>query len=365
MTSLSINRSFLRSKTARLICGRNLAPLPKLAPALCGRADKICLVSDRNCLAAFERYFKRMLGSLCRRTFVFTAPNGESAKNFKTLESLLSFMMKNGASRRSLVIAAGGGSVTDLAGLAAALYMRGVDWISVPTTLLGQADAGIGGKTAVNLGGVKNAAGAFYQPALTVCDTAFLDTLSGKELRSAAGELIKYSLLAPGRLGRTISENLPGALKGVKKNLAALTAACAAFKLDLVAKDEREETGHREILNLGHTAGHAFEALSNGRLTHGGSVLWGLRYAASLSRKLRLLDLKHAHSTEAALRYMTPPPLPPACLNFARFARMIRLDKKSGGHKNRFILIVRPGVLQAVNDIPNSVLRGCLEELRS
>lgn len=360
---VSIKKVFRRVKPVRLVCGRGLAALPKLAPLVCGDPDKVCLVTDRRCFKTFKRKFTAMLGSLAGRTVVFKAPGGGSAKNFKTLERLLAFMLKNGLSRRSLVVAAGGGSATDLAGLAAALYMRGVDWISVPTTLLGQTDAGIGGKTAVDLGGVKNIAGTFYQPALTVCDTAFLDTLSEKELRAGAGELIKYALLSPGKLGRTISKNLPGTLNGDKKSLAAVVASCAAYKLGLVAKDEREERGLRESLNLGHTAAHAFEALSKGHLSHGEAVLWGLRYEAMLSYRLNIMDRKYAGAVETALRRTEPPPLPLPALNFELFRKLIRRDKKAGGHGNRFILLIRPGVLKAVSDIPDRVLKQCLKEL--
>lgn len=363
MKSVSLSKIFLSSKKVSLICGRGLAPLPKLSPGLFAAADKFCLVTDRNCFKAFKRGFNRMLGGASGRTVVFEAPDGGNAKNFRTLERLLSFMLENGLSRRSLLIAAGGGSVTDLAGLAAALYMRGINWISVPTTLLGQVDAGIGGKTAVDLGGIKNIAGAFYQPDLTVCDAAFLDTLSASELRAGAGELVKYALIAPGKLGRTVLKNLPAALKGGKKELAAVTSACATFKLDLVSRDEREKTGLRETLNFGHTAGHAFEAASNGSLGHGNAVFWGMRYAATLSRGLGLLDRKAAPAVQAALRTIEPPALSGAALDFDRFDELIRRDKKTGAHANRFILIVRPGVLKAVNDISGGVLRKCLKEL--
>lgn len=365
MRTIRINKKFSSSKTSTLVCGQGVRPLPELAPGLFAHADKICMVTDHNCFRTFSRAFNKMLGSCAGRTVVFRAPDGGRAKNFKTLDSLLAFMLANGISRRSLVIGAGGGSVTDLAGLGAALYMRGVKWISVPTTLLGQADAGIGGKTAVDVGGVKNIAGAFYQPALTVCDAAFLKTLKEKELRAGAGELIKYELIAPGRLGRAISDNLPGALERRQENLAAVTAACAAFKLDTVAKDEQDESGLRELLNFGHTAGHAFEALAKGRLPHGDAVLWGLRYAARLSLELRVMDRKYAGGIETMLNRAEPPALARACLDFARFSRLIRLDKKAGAHKNRFLLIKKPGVIKAVSDIPEKTLRKILKGLQN
>lgn len=365
MRTIRVNKKFSSSKTVTLVCGAGVGPLPELAPGLFARADRLCLVTDHNCFRAFKRGFDKMPGGFAGRTAVFLAPDGGRAKNFKTLERLLAFMLANGITRRSLVIGAGGGSVTDLAGLGAALYMRGVKWISVPTTLLGQADAGIGGKTAVDVAGVKNIAGAFYQPALTVCDAVFLRTLKEKELRAGAGELVKYALIAPGRLGRVISDNLPGALERRKENLAAVTAACAAFKLDTVVKDERDENGRREILNLGHTAGHAFEALAKGRLSHGDAVLWGLRYAARLSLELKIMDRKYAGTVETLLNLAEPPALAPACLDFPRFSGLIRLDKKAGAHRNRFLLIKKPGVIRAVNDIPEKILRKVLKGLKN
>jgi 3-dehydroquinate synthase len=363
MKNIRAVKHFSASRSAALICGRRPGPLARLAPELIGTADRLCLVSDRNCSRTLGPGLEKMLSGVRAKTVFFELPSGNRAKNFKTLERLLAFMLKNGCSRRSVIIAAGGGSVTDLAGLAAALYMRGVRWISVPTTLLGQTDAGIGGKTAVDVAGGKKIAGAFHQPELTVCNTSFLDTLNGKELKAGGGELIKYALIAAGKLGKTISDNLSGALRGKKKELNAVAGACAVFKLDLVSRDEREEKDLREILNLGHTAGHAFEALAKGKLTHGEAVLWGLRYAASLSYKLKVLDRKYARRIERTLQSIEPPALPAACLNFREFRRLVGMDKKSGTHVNRFILIVRPGLLKGVNDIPDSLLRKCLEEL--
>jgi 3-dehydroquinate synthetase len=361
--AVKIKSDFVSQRTAALVCGRNTGSLPDLAPEIFRTADKFCLVTDRRCLAVFKPRFRKMMGRFAKNMFVFAVPEGESAKTLEVLGGLLAFMLKTGCSRRSVLIAAGGGSVTDLAGLAAALYMRGIDWISVPTTLLGQIDAGIGGKTAVNIDGVKNAAGSFHQPALAVCDAVFLDTLSIKELKAGAGELIKYALIAPGKLGAVISNNLPGALEGEKENLAAVASACAAFKFSIVSRDEREKTGLRETLNFGHTAGHAFETLAKGRLSHGESVLWGLRYAAALSISAGILGSTARRAIEGIFRMAAPPVLPPVCRVFAGFRGLIGKDKKKKSGANRFILISGPGRLKAVNDIPDRLLKRTLKEL--
>ncbi|MBU2575403.1 MAG: 3-dehydroquinate synthase [Elusimicrobia bacterium] len=359
-----LKRDITTSKTLRAVCGRGLPPLAHLAPELFAGAGHICLATDRTCLNKFKRTFKKTLGRRWDGTDIFVLPAGRAAKTFRALEGLLSFMLKRGFSRNSLLIAAGGGSVTDLAGLAASLYMRGINWISVPTTFLGQIDAGLGGKTAVDLGGVKNMAGAFYQPALTVCDAAFLQTLGPGELRAGAGELLKYALIGPEALRRRILKSIEDALKGDAKALQELVSACADFKLSLTARDERDETGVRELLNLGHTAGHAFEALSKGRLAHGRAVLWGLRYACLLSIRLKTLEPAQQRTVSGILWGTEAAPLPAACFNFRAFYRLICYDKKAGAGKNRFLLIERPGRITAVNDIAPGILKGTLTALK-
>ena len=353
------------AKAVRAVCGRDLPPLISLAPELFTGAGRICLVTDRACLKTLKKRFKKMLGQRWTGTDIFVMPAERPAKTFRTLEELLSFMFRRGCSRNSVIIAAGGGSVTDLAGLAASLYMRGIRWISVPTTLLGQIDAGLGGKTAVDLNGVKNMAGAFYQPALTVCDTAFLQTLDPGELRAGAGELIKYALIGPAALRRSVVKNITGALKGDTAALRELVCACADFKLSLTARDERDETGIRERLNLGHTAGHAFEAVSKGRLAHGVAVLWGLRYAYLLSARLKVLKPGYQKTVRDILWETEAVPLAAGCFNFRAFHELICYDKKAGADKNRFLLITRPGRITAVNNIAPDILKETLNTLKN
>ena len=357
-----LKRDIASVKTVRAVCGRDLPPLARLAPDTFAGADRVCLVTDRACLKLFGKEFGKMLGR--KKADIFVLPEGRRAKTFGALEKLLSFLLKQGFSRSSVIVAAGGGSVTDLAGLAASLYMRGIPWISVPTTLLGQVDAGLGGKTAVDLAGVKNVAGTFYQPALTVCDTAFLKTLGPGELQAGAGELLKYALIGHGAMRHSVDRNLAGALKGEAKALAEIVGACADYKLALVAGDERDETGTREALNLGHTAGHALEALSKGRLPHGVAVLWGLRYAYLLSVQLKVLEPDDGQTLRGFLWGVRAVPLPKACFGFSAFHELICYDKKAGGNKNRFLLIERPGHIKAVNDIRPEQLKAALEELK-
>lgn len=359
-----LKRDIAASKTVRAVCGHGLPPLTRLAPDLFAKADRICLVTDRACLKMFKKEFLKLAGRRGKDADIFVLPAGRRAKTFAALQELLAFLLKRGFSRSSLMIAAGGGSVTDLAGLAAALYMRGISWISMPTTLLGQIDAGLGGKTAIDLDGVKNMAGAFYQPALTVCDTSFLRTLGPAELEAGAGELLKYALIGPEGLRERVLKDLDAALKGRPKELAGLVGACADYKMSLVARDERDESGLREQLNLGHTAGHAFEAVSKGLLSHGQAVLWGLRYAYFLSIRLNKLEKARQEAVRGILWRVRAPSPPAACFRFGEFYRLICHDKKAGANRNRFLLIERPGSVVPADNIRRETLHAALEELK-
>lgn len=201
--------------------------------------------------------------------------DGESAKNLSTIESLCRRWATWGLTRGDVVLAIGGGVVTDVAGFAAAVYHRGVAVVHVSTTLLGQIDAAIGGKTGVNLPEGKNLVGAFWQPSGVICDTAHLATLPPREHRSGLGELAKYHFLGGGRLDEL--------------DLAARVAECVAIKADVVASDERE-SGRRAILNYGHTLAHSLETAGSYDIRHGEAVAVGLLYAAELARLLGRID---------------------------------------------------------------------------
>ena len=349
----------MRRPSFRLACGRNIGGIRGLLPETFDRADRIALVADP--AAAKSPVLKKLLGpELAAKTSRFPLPAGRE-KTLAAVTALCSALFKAGFSRQSVIIAAGGGSVTDAAGFAAAVYMRGINWISVPTTFLGQIDAGIGGKTAVDFLGTKNIIGSFHQPALTVCDTAFLSTLKPSVRRAAAGELIKYALIAPGDLRLSIMRSFDGAMAGRPDDLLACVRACAEYKAKICAADEREETGLRETLNFGHTAGHAFEVLSRGRLPHGEAVLWGLRYALEVSEKMKVLD-----NTPGAWKVtgmIEPLPLPAACRRENDFLRLVRADKKRGGRDNRFLLLRSPGDVEPADNIPEKVLLAALEEI--
>lgn len=259
-----------------------------------------------------------------------TLPDGERGKTLAQLERAAVKLLEAGCTRRSLVVAVGGGAVSDAAGFLAATFMRGIPWAAVPTTLLSMVDAAIGGKTAVNLPAAKNAVGAFHPPAAVLADPAALATLPPRELRSGLGEVLKYAALRPALLGRFAAAR--GALPD-----AALVAECARIKVDVVRADPTER-GERKLLNLGHTFGHGVEAAGRfERWTHGESVAVGLAFAFRLAARMgRVGPLAVAEVEDAIRAAGLPVRVPPAVAR--RAAALMGFDKKRTAEGLRWVL---------------------------
>ncbi len=249
----------------------------------------------------------------------FLIERGEESKDLAAIEDLCRAWSQWGMTRNDAVVAVGGGMVTDVAGFAAAVYHRGVDVIHVPTTLLGQVDAAIGGKTGVNLPEGKNLVGAYWQPRAVLCDTAVLATLPPRELRSGQGEVAKYHFLDDGRFGSTPVERL---------SLDEQVVRCVQIKAAVVADDEREGGG-RATLNYGHTLGHALEIAGGFDLRHGEAVAVGLIYAAELARALgRIDDARVAEHRQVVGAYDLPADLP-AGVDPDELVALFARDKKA------------------------------------
>jgi 3-dehydroquinate synthase len=251
---------------------------------------------------------------------VHLLPDGERGKTLAELERAAAKLLRAGCTRRSLVVAVGGGAVSDAAGFLAATFMRGVAWAAVPTTLLSMVDAAIGGKTGVNLPAAKNAVGAFHPPQAVLADPAALETLPARELRSGMGEVVKYAALQPDLLGRVaaLGRSAPGP---------ELVAACARAKVEVVRQDPTEK-GARKLLNLGHTFGHGVEAAGRfERWTHGEAVAVGLAFAFRLAARMgRIGPLAVAELEEAIRAAGLPVRVPAAAAR--RAAALMGYDKK-------------------------------------
>ena len=278
---------------------------------------------------------------------VFTVADGERAKSLAEVERICSAMSRAGFTRSDAIVAVGGGVVTDLAGFVAAVYHRGIRYVSVATTLLAQVDAAIGGKTGVNLPEGKNLIGAFWQPHAVLCDTETLTTLPPRELLSGQGELAKYHFLSGDDLDSLDTDER--------------IAAAVRIKAEVVAADEREG-GRRAILNYGHTLAHAIETAGRYDLRHGEAVAVGLMYAAELAMRLGRIDEARVAAHRRVVSGYGLPDRLPAVLDDAELLALFGRDKKAIDGIT-FVLDSDRGP-EPVVGVPETVLREALAAIR-
>ena len=283
------------------------------------KGKRLFVVTDSNVYRLYKSHIAGAFGD----SPVCVIPAGESSKNYRRLIGIISDMLGAGVTRSSVVVAFGGGVVGDIAGLAAALYMRGVGLVQIPTTLLSQVDSSVGGKTAVDFGGVKNIIGAFYQPREVIVDPLFLRTLPRREIRCGLGEIIKY-----GALDKEIYVKLIENKNRLKSDefLRDITYDCIAHKAEVVRADERDVGGRRKTLNLGHTTGHAFE-LYYRRKSHGEFVLIGMYYELFIARRMGICGGRYADNLEKLIKKVIGKI--PAYEDAERAAIFAKYDKKN------------------------------------
>lgn len=347
-----------------IVAGRGLVDgVAALIPfSLEGRSCFV--VSDENVAPLYAAALRRSLESSgARRVEAHITPPGEESKSFARLEALLGWMLDLGIDRKSVVFALGGGVVGDLAGFAAAVVLRGVPYVQIPTTLLAQVDSAVGGKTAIDMPQGKNLVGAFHQPVLVLSDLAMLDTLPEREMRAGYAEIVKYGLLGDEvffawleRGGSDVLRREPASLRH------AILESCRA-KAAIVKADEREENGLRALLNLGHTFGHAFEAAAGfgGALLHGEAVAIGMVCAFDLSARLGLCPEEESRRARAHLA-AAGLPVTLAQVSELRnvapenFLERMRADKKSTGGRIGFILARGIGKAFEAKDVPEEIV---------
>jgi 3-dehydroquinate synthase len=337
--------------------------LTGLPEALGGR--RAFVLTDAN----VEPLHAGRLGALTAAPRRAVAP-GEEAKRMAVLEEVLEALAEAGLGRGGVLVALGGGTVGDLGGLAAALFVRGIDWVACPTTLLAQVDASVGGKTAVNLRAGKNLAGAFHPPAAVLADTEVLATLPEDELRSGLGELAKTALIAGEELLALVEEAASELVAREPETLARAVALAVAAKARIVESDERE-AGPREVLNLGHTFGHALEHAAGYAFPHGVMVAYGILLALQVSARLGLLADARLPERVAVLHARLGLPSHPVELRalltavpVQKVMEALRLDKKRRGGGARLVLPIRAGEVRAGVEVEDSFLLELLEQAR-
>lgn len=302
---------------------------------------RIAIVTGTAVGALYASALRRSLSTIADVTAI-TLPDGESHKQWTSVSRILDALVEVRADRRSLVVALGGGVIGDIAGFAASIYMRGIRLVQIPTTLLAQVDSSVGGKTGINHPRGKNLIGAFHQPQLVISDTATLQTLPDRELSAGLAEVLKHGLLADrDYFERTARELTLLRARDPDALMSAVGRSCQ-IKAGIVERDERE-SGERALLNLGHTFGHAIEALTGyDRWLHGEAVGCGLVLAADLSHRVGLLPRESLAPIEAAV-HAAGLPARIEGLSARAAIESMRGDKKSEAGAIRFILLERIG----------------------
>lgn len=295
---------------------------------------------------------------------VMTVPAGEGSKTVAVFGQVLEFLALQRLDRGAVVAAVGGGVIGDLVGFAAASFLRGVDFLQVPTTLLAMVDSSVGGKTGINLAAGKNLAGAFHQPRAVFIDTGFLATLPEREFAAGAAEIVKYGLLGDAPLYAELATR--PLVSAADLRTAAIVRQCCALKAAVVQEDERETkaSGGRALLNLGHTFGHAVEQVTGyKRYLHGEAVGLGLAAAARLSEHLGLLPAGEAEEIERAVAaHRLPVRLEPALELGALMAAMQR-DKKVRSGRLRFVVLAGIGNAQTHEAVPVDAVEAVWREI--
>lgn len=322
---------------------------------------RVAIVTNTTVAPLYLERLRSALGDQGVASVPIILPDGEEHKNWQTLNLIFDALLTNRCERTTPVIALGGGVVGDLAGFAAATYLRGVPFIQFPTTLLAQVDSSVGGKTGINHPLGKNMIGAFYQPRVVVADSTTLETLPERELRAGIAEVIKYGLIRDSAFLVWIERNMTKLLARDPEVLIEAIHRSCRNKAEVVEADEHE-SGVRALLNLGHTFGHAIEnALGYGTWLHGEAVAAGTILAAELSWRMNMItrtDVERIRSiyVQAGLPVAAPD------LGPDKYLHLMGLDKKVAGGRMRFVLLHQVGEAAVHSDVPVGILKEMLQE---
>jgi len=312
-----------------------------------------------------RRWGTKLVSSLKAAGFapqVVIMPDGEPSKRLATIETLAEKLARLGADRRAVIIALGGGVVGDVSGLLASLYMRGVAFVQVPTTVLAQVDASIGGKTGVNLAAGKNLVGTFHHPRIVLIDPTVLKTLPDREFRAGLYEALKCGIIGNIELFLRFEQNRARILQRDPDELEWLIAQSVKLKAEVVSADE-QEGGLRRVLNLGHTIGHALEAETKYRtLLHGEAVAWGMIAATNIALSVGRTDSVSAGRIADAVLSLGK--LPEVKVSPRKILARLQSDKKTQNGVVHFVLPREIGKVEIANDVPQSAVLDAVEEIR-
>lgn len=323
-------------------------------------ASSAAVVSGRGIVARYAAAVADAIVATGLAVHRITIASGERAKTLRTVETICREMADARMDRRAVVVAVGGGVVGDIAGFAAAIYMRGIEVIHAPTTLLAQVDASVGGKTGVDLPSGKNLIGAFHQPRAVFADPAALSTLPAREMRCGLAEIIKHGLIRDHAYLDMVLREMPRLVRRDPEALTRAVLGSCRIKADVVMADETEQ-GVRAVLNFGHTVGHALESLGGYRsLRHGEAVAIGMAAACRIGEELGVTSPNVTETVIAALRDARLPHAIPGAYAVDTIVDAMATDKKSDRGKQRFVLLREVGHAEAGFEVPAAALRQAL-----
>jgi 3-dehydroquinate synthase len=327
----------------------------------CGRPNRVCIVTHPGLAGPYAAPIAQQLEALGIRCYIETVPPGERYKNLQTISRFYSAFVRARLDRKSMVAAIGGGVIGDMAGFAAASFLRGIAFFQIPTTLLSQVDSSIGGKTGVDLPEGKNLVGAFHQPKGVVLDTETLDTLPLRELRSGLAEVIKYGIISDSSFFYQTQDNLQPILQRKPEALAPAIARSCEIKGAVVSADETEQ-GLRAILNFGHTVGHALETATRyRRYRHGEAISIGMVSACLIGEELGITPSNVTAEVTQCLKQAGLPTEFPEDIDLQEIHRGMLLDKKTVSGKLKFVLVETIGTVRIVSDVDPAVVNSALQ----
>lgn len=364
MRSLKVNLDKKTASSYDIRIGTGILDRIVLLIAKNFKASRYAVIADANVKALHGDALIAAMKEAGLHVSLLDISAGEAHKNIDMAVDIAQRLLAWGADRGTVLIALGGGVVGDLTGFVASVYMRSVPYLQIPTTLVGQVDSAIGGKTAVDLPQGKNLLGTFYQPRAVFIDLNYLATLPDAEFRNGLAEIIKYGIIEDTTLMGKLEARMDDIRAKDPALLVPIVETCCRIKKSVIEIDEHEQ-GLRRILNYGHTVGHALEAVSDYRLSHGEGVALGMIAAARLSQKLKYLPASDAARVEALIERAGLPVRIPAGFAAADIIARLKMDKKKKDDAVRFVLLKKIGMPFVNGGVPDEIITDVIEGMKA
>jgi len=363
MKTIKVHLDKKTSSSYEIYIGKEIVDRMGLLLAKHNWGERYIIITDNMVLHLHGAGVEETLKEMGLKTDIIDFPAGEASKDMQTSLHICDRLMALGADRTSALIALGGGVVGDITGFVASIYMRGIPYIQVPTTLLAQVDSSIGGKTGIDLSIGKNILGTFYQPKGVFIDLAFLKTLEARELKNGLAEVVKYGIIDDPELFGILEAKADDIKKGNVDLLKEIVTRSCRIKKGVVEIDEQEK-GVRRILNFGHTIGHAIETESGYTIPHGDAVSMGMAAAALISERMHYLPAEDRERIIALIRAMDLPDRIPKKISPDGILARMKGDKKKAGDVLNFVLLKKIGIPFITSDVPEPVIKETIKGLQ-